>query len=91
MLRKNQIKLRCARGVGDHPFQKKWVGEIFEVAQLRVTAHLPFCKLMQTDLKLFLHVFRIGDLRAEDVDVVPATNHFPDQINRLRRTAAARC
>jgi hypothetical protein len=45
---------------------------------------------MQCDLKFFLHVFRVGNLRAEDVDFVAAPDHFLDEINGLRRTAAGR-
>ena len=33
---------------------------------------------------------RIVNLRAEDVDFVAAPDHFLDEINRLRRTAAGR-
>ena len=45
---------------------------------------------MQPDAEFFLNVFRFGNLRAEDMDFVAAADHFLDQINRLRRTAAGR-
>ena len=43
---------------------------------------------MQPDAELFLEVLRVGNSRAEDMDFVAATDHFPDEINRLRRAAA---
>ena len=36
------------------------------------------------------HLFRVVNLRAEDMDFVAAPDHFLDEINRLRRTAAGR-
>ena len=39
---------------------------------------------------LFFDVLRVGDLRTEDMDFVAAADHFLDEINRLRRTAAGR-
>ena len=46
-----------------------------------------WCKL---DAEFFLDVFRVGNLRAEDVDFVAAPDHFLDEIDGLRRTAAGR-
>ena len=40
--------------------------------------------------KFFLHIFRVVNLRAEDVDLVAAPRHFLDEINGLRRAAAGR-
>ena len=85
-----QIKFCFARGGGDHAFEKKRIREVFEIAQLGVTAHLPFGERMKFDAEFFLHIFRVVNLRAEDVDFVAAPDHFLDEINGLRRTAAGR-
>ena len=45
---------------------------------------------MQTDAEFFFDGFRFGNLRAKDVDFVAAPDHFFDEINGLRRTAAGR-
>ena len=69
---------------------KKTDKQVFEIAQPCVTAHLPAGERMQCDLKFFPHVFRVGNLRAKDVDFVAAPDHFLNEINGLRRTAAGR-
>ena len=45
---------------------------------------------MQLDAKFICDGIRVGDLRAKNVDFMAAPDHFLDQINRLRRTAAGR-
>ena len=90
VLRNEQIEFRFARGPGDHAFEEKRIGQIFEVAEPGVTAHLPFGEWMQPDAELFFDVCRVGDSRAEDMDFVAAADHFLDEINRLRRAAAGR-
>ncbi len=70
--------------------RKKRIREIFEIAQFRVTAHRPLREWVQSDAEFFLHVFRIVNLRAKDVDFVAAPDHFLDEIDGLRRTAAGR-
>jgi hypothetical protein len=45
---------------------------------------------MQRELKFFPLVFLVWNLRAEDVDIVAAPDHFLDEVNGLRRTAAGR-
>jgi len=47
-------------------------------------------ELMQMDVEFFLDGFGFGDVRAKNVDFVAAPDHFLDQINGLRRTAAGR-
>ena len=90
MLREQQVKLCIARGVGDHAFEEERIREIFEIAELCVTSHFPAGEWMQRNAKFFPHVFRVGNLRAEDMDLVAAPDHFLDEINGLRRTAAGR-
>ena len=45
---------------------------------------------MQANAELFFHIGRFGNLRTKDVDFVAAPDHFLDEINGLRRTAAGR-
>ena len=45
---------------------------------------------MQFDAEFFLDVFRVVNLRTEDVDFVTASRHFRDEINGFRRAAAGR-
>ena len=45
---------------------------------------------MPLHTEFFPHGFRIGNLWAEDVDIVAAPDHFVDEIYSLRRTAAGR-
>jgi len=90
VLRQNQVKLCRARGSGNHALQEERISEVFEIAQLRVTSHRPFTKLMQMDAEFLRHVSGVGNLRTKDVDLVATPDHFLDQINRLRRTTSGR-
>ncbi len=45
---------------------------------------------MQADAEFFSDVFRVGNPRTEDMNFVAAPDHFLDEIDRLRRTAAGR-
>ena len=83
---KSNFVSRAARG--DHAFEEKRIGQIFEIAQPGVAPHPPFVELVQPDAEFLFDVFRVGDLRTEDVDLVAAPDHFLDEIDRLRRAAA---
>ena len=88
VLRQEQIESHPARRIRHHAFQKKWIDEVFEIAQPGVAIHLPFFELMQADAEFFPNGFRAVNLRAENMDLVAAPTHFSDEINRLRRAAA---
>ena len=88
MLGKQQIELRRARGFGDHALQKEGIKQVFEIAQGGITSHLPLVEQMQADAKFIFDDFRFGDLGTKDVHLVAAPDHFLDEINRFRRTAA---
>jgi hypothetical protein len=45
---------------------------------------------MQMDAEFFFDGIGFGDLRAKNVNFVAAPDHFLDEINGLRRTAAGR-
>ena len=90
VLRNEQIEFLFARGPGNHALEKKRVGQVFEVAEPNVTAHLPPFERMQPDAELLFDVFSVSKPRTEDVDFVAAPGHLLDEINRLRRAAAGR-
>ena len=87
MLRKDQVEFHAPGGQRHHPLQKKWVGQIFEIAQLRITPHLPGREQMQPDAELFRYAGGVGDLRTKHMHRMAAPDHFLDQINGLRRPA----
>src|ERR1700744_4240749 len=88
MLRKEQIEFYFPRSGGHHAFEKKWIRQIFKIAQLRITPHLPLGKRMQTDAKLLLHSLRILNLRTKNVHFMPPSDHLLHQVNRLGRSPA---
>ena len=45
---------------------------------------------MQSDAEFGPDIFRVSELRAEDMDFMAAPDHFLDEINRLGRAAAGR-
>ena len=87
VLRKNQIEIVAAPGGRHHSFEEKRIGQIFEIAQLGVAAHLPGREQVAVDAEFPFHRGRPGDLGSKHVHRMAPADHFlrpdrPPQPNR---------
>ena len=82
VLRKQQVKFCFPRGGGDHAFEKKRIRKVFEIAKLRVTAHLPSGEWMQPQRRIFFAHFPRRESAGRRRGLRGRAGSFPGQYKR---------